>query len=374
MSRRTGLRLVIVLVLAIAMVLVVVSRSSSQPSPDHASGSDAADGTSALYQYASRLGHPAETLSGSFRPGRSIGLLFMFSPAGNVSAQDVARLRDYLRGGGVVVYASSDGNRRLDAAFDVGRLQGESVEDAATAIPPLLPGVSTVGDDQDSTPLAPEARQVPMLDYTDGGAMAYQERVGLGRLIAMSDPLPLCNGYLSAYDNGRLAADLISLARPNARVAFDEYHHPAFGAGSQSPLNGLASAWGLALVWAVLVGFVGLFLRGRAFGPRLDLPGAADRSSVEHVRAVGRLLRRARADDDAMRRLGEATRRHLAQRIGISVQQDFDGGLLRRDPAAAEELLAAERAGRERGGEAGLLLAARRLHRLAHPTQPEEDT
>lgn len=374
MSRRTGLRLVIVLVLAIAVVLVLVSRSSSQPSPDNSSGSDAADGTSALYQYASALGHPTETLNGSFRPGRSIGLLFLFSPASNVSAGDVTRLRDYLRQGGVVVYASTEGNGRLDAAFDVSRLQGESVQDAATAIPPLLPGVSTVGDDQNSTPLAPASRQVPILEYTDGGAMAYQEQVGLGRLIVMSDPLPLCNGYLGDYDNGRFAADLISLAGPHGAVAFDEYHHPALGIASTSPLDGLASAWGLALVWAVLVGFVGLFLRGRAFGPRLELPGAGDRSSVEHVRAVGRLLRRARADDDALRRLGEATRRHLALRNGIAVEQDFDGSLRRRDPVAAEELAAAEREGRERGGEDGLLLAARRLHRLAHPNQPEEDT
>lgn len=374
MSRRTGLRLVIVLVLLVAVVLVLVSRSSTQPSPDNSSGSDAADGTSALYQYASTLGHPTEALNGSFRPDRSIGLLFIFTPADNVSAGDVARLRRYLEGGGVAVYASNGGNARLDRAFDVGRLAGESVQDEATAIAPLLPGVSTVGDDQESTPLAPEARQVPLLDYTDGGAMAFQERVGLGRLIVMSDPLPLCNGYLGSYDNGRLAADLIALTRPGGRVAFDEYHHPALGVASQSPLNGLASAWGLALIWAVVVGFLGLFLRGRAFGPRLELPGAGDRSSVEHVRAVGRLLRRARADDDALRRLGQATRRHLAQRTGIAAQEDFEGSLRRRDPAAADELAAAEQTGRERGGEDGLLLAARRLHRLAHPTQPEEDT
>ena len=43
-----------------------------------------------------------------------------------------------------------------------------------------------------------------------------------------------------------------------------------------SPLTGwLSTAWGAATAWIVLLGFVGLLLRGRAFGPRLELPGGA---------------------------------------------------------------------------------------------------
>jgi hypothetical protein len=197
----------------------------------------------------------------------------------------------------------------------------------------------------------------------------YEELVGQGRLVVLADPLPLCNGYLERADNGRLAADLISLAPTGGQVGFDEYHHSQGSVGPDSPLSGLLStSWGVGISWGVVLMFTGLMLRGRAFGPRLRPAGGGERSSAEHVAAVGRLLERARATGMTGQLLASATRRGLAGRHGLrGAGPGLDAALAGRAPADAAELAAAEADLRADPGEAGLARAAGRLHRLAYP-------
>jgi hypothetical protein len=238
----------------------------------------------------------------------------------------------------------------------------------ASASGPMLARVAHVVGSAAVLPLAPSRSQTVLLRSSTGQPVGLEQFVGRGRLVVLADPLPLCNGHLQQADNGRLAADLVSLAPAGASVAFDEFHHGQTGLGST--LTGwLSTGWGAAIAWAALVLFVGLLLRGRAFGPRLELPGGGDRSAAEHVVAVGGLLERSGANRATGRLLAVAARRALAARHGLGPGPGFEAALRQRAPADAGELELAE-AELERGGQAALLTAARRLHHLAYPDQP----
>jgi uncharacterized protein DUF4350 len=360
-------RLLLVAALILAIGLGVYFRGSpNQDSPDHRVGSDAANGTSALKQLAEALGHPTVTLQDSFAPDLGMRVLFVFSPRTGFTKQEAQRLSDYAAGGGVVVYAAEEGDPQLDATLHVDR-RSTLVSGGGAAAGPMLGGVQRVSGGPAVRPLVPSPTQVVLLRGGTGQPIGIEELVGRGRIITLADPLPLCNGYLATADNGRLASDLVSLAGGGGQVAFDEYHHAV--RGPDSPLTGwLSTSWGVSLTWAVVLLFVGLLLRGRAFGPRLELPGGSDRSSAEYVAAVGRLLHRSRAVAVTADVLKGAARRAIAQRHGIGATGvAFESSLSRRAPQEASELAGAEEQLAAADRDEKLLAAARRLRSLAYP-------
>jgi len=363
-------RTVAVGALLLAIVLAFVLRGpSSGDSPEHRTDSDADNGASALVQLASALDHPTAILQDGFQPDLGMGAVFVLTPTQGFTRDEAARALDYVKGGGVLVYGSEQGDPQLDLTLQVARQRTLASGDADGAGPQLA-GVAHVAGSVAVQPLTPARAQVILLRSGGGQPIAFEEFIGRGRLVVLADPLPLCNGHLRQADNWRLAADLVGLAPAGSRVAFDEYHHGPVGV--DSPLTGwLSTAWGVAIAWAVIVAFAGLLLRGRAFGPRLELPGTAVRSSAEHVVAAGALLARSRAASATGRLLAAATRRALAARHGIGPGPGFELTLARRAPAEAAELRRAE-AELEQGGEGetALLDAARRLHALAYPDHP----
>jgi Domain of unknown function (DUF4350) len=372
--------------------LVLVTPNRPSRSPDHRSESDAVDGTSALYSYASALGHPTSAIKGSFNlPGR--GLLFVFSPDTTFTDDQLSQVDSWVSSGGVLIYADNQGDNRLDALLNVARgplletRPGGSGTDPAllhlVVATPVLPGVITViGSDASfdagvpAPSLVPAPTQAVLLreESSPGGAAAVMARRGEGTVIVLSDPQVLANGNLGKGDNGRLAADLISMSPAGFPVMFDEYHHGA-GGTSPSPIDWITTPWGAMLGLALLVVYVGLVLRGRSFGPRVSLAPARDRSSAESAEAVGTLLRRARARATTWGMLDEATRRSLASRVGLShgcPPDQLAKVLQQRAPELARDLVAAEAsADAAAGSERALLEAARLLHSLAYPS-PEK--
>ena len=362
-------RVVLVAVLVFATGVAVYLRGSpNQDSPEHRVNSDAANGTSALRQFAEALGHPTVTLEDRFTPDLGMHVLFVFTPVTGFTKEEAKRLSDYASAGGVVVYASEDGDPRLDATLQVDR-QRTFVSGEGSGAGPMLSGVQHVSGAAAARPLVAGVGQVVVLRGGSGRPIGVEEFVGRGRVVTLTDPLPLCNGYLETADNGRLASDLISLAGGAGTVAFDEYHHVV--PGPSSPLTAwLSTSWGIALAWAAVLLFVGLLLRGRAFGPRLELPGGGDRSSAEYVAAIGHLLRRARAVAVTAEVLRDASRRSLARRYGIGATgAAFERALAQRAPGEAQELASADAQLAAAGGEEELLAAARRLRGLTRPGQ-----
>jgi hypothetical protein len=354
----------------LVFVLVLLQGTGTQGrSPDHASTSDAPDGTSALRAYADALGHLSGSVEGDFNLSPTSGLLFVFTPTNGFSAAEVQQLNSWMQSGGVVVYAAEEGDPQLDTQFGL-RRSPMPVSAKAHAPAPILGGIGTVAGGDGARALRPTASQVPLLRNDAGDVLAVRQDVGHGQLVALTDPLVLCNGFLGKPDNGRFAADLMAMTPTGGRVWFDEFHHGAAASGSPETAW-MTTPWGIALVAIVVIVFVGLALRGRAFGPRIPLRAREDRSTAEYAVAVGSLLHRTGARRVTLEALLSATRRAVAQRVGLGgdVASDrLNATIAQRAPAAAAELARAERELDVASvSEVEVLKMARRLHDLAYP-------
>ncbi|HEV1998257.1 MAG TPA: hypothetical protein VGR61_09035, partial [Candidatus Dormibacteraeota bacterium] len=182
------------------------------------------------------------------------------------------------------------------------------------------------------------------------------------------------NQLIDNQDDGALAADFIAAAGPRAEISFDQFHHGG-GAGQTSSLGWIGTPWGFAIVLEVVLVFLLLTLRGRAFGPLIPLRPAADPSSAEFTSAVAAMLQRARASGPTVARLMATTRAALAEQVGIRGSSDaLEDVLKQRSPTLADALgQAAAKAGAVQDDRT-LAEAAAELHRLARPALGETPT
>ncbi|HYL72257.1 MAG TPA: DUF4350 domain-containing protein [Candidatus Dormibacteraeota bacterium] len=359
-------------VIALALIGALVLGQQKPDSPEHSTNSDAVNGASAVLLYASAMGHPASQITGTFDLPAAGTLLFVFTPTSPYTSDEAGATANWVRGGGVLVYASEQGDPELDNALRVQRQAGLVTGTSAQAAAPYLDGVNTVVGAPYAIPFRLGASQVGILRES-GFPVAYIEHVGSGTVIVLADPLELCNGYLDKADNGRFLADLLGLAPSGAPVAFDEYHH-GLTAGDVAPAAWLLTPWGIALLWLVVAVFFGLLLRGRRFGPLVRRPAEASRADAEWSVAVGELLRRSGARAVTLGVLAGASERAVAHQTGLPLEprERFWQSLWQRAPDIAARLDAAERAlyGSEHS-EKELLAAARRLHGIAYPVSEE---
>src|SRR5256884_372847 len=205
-------------------------------------------------------------------------------------------------------------------------------------------GAGAVSGADSARAFRPTASQVPLLRNEAGEVLALRQEVGHGQLIALTDRLILCNGYLGKPDNGRFAADLMAMTTAGGRVWFDELHHGA-AAGASPETAWMTTPWGFALLLAVVIMFAGLAMRGRAFGPAIPLRARDDRSTAEYAVAVGSLLHRTGARRVTLEALLSATRRAVAQRVGLGADVPTDrlnATTAQRAPAAAADPSRAE--------------------------------
>jgi hypothetical protein len=362
-------------VVVVIAIVVLLRGTAGGDSPEHSSASDGRNGTSALRLYAESLGHATGTVEGDFNLPSSPALMFVFRPTTGFSNAESQQLDTWLRAGNVAVYATEEADPMLDTQFGVKRSAG-SVNAAAQAAAPIFGGVAFLSGASSALAFKPSPSQVPLLRNAHGDVLAVRIAVGSGQLIALTDPLVLCNGYLRLADNGRFAADLIALTPNGGPVLFDEFHHGQIAGNVPTATAWALTPWGAALTLAVLIIFGGLALRGRAFGPPIPLRPLADRSSAEYAAAVGSLLHRTGARRVTLETLLSATRRTVAERIGVGSATPSDRlveTIAQRSPGAAAELSRAEaELPAAVTSEAAVLDMARRLHDLAYPLSAVE--
>jgi hypothetical protein len=362
---------IIAFVLALLIGGVAYLGQPKQDSPEHNSNSDAANGTSAARLFAQAMGHPTSQIEGTFSPPSQNGLMFVFTPTSPYTADDADQAANWVRQGGVLVYASEQGDSQLDRAFSVTRLSGFASSQTEFANP-VLDGVTTVSGADLAIPFLATSTQVPILRSSDGYPLGFIQKLGSGTVVVLADPLVLCNGYLDKADNGRFLSDLLGLVDAGSAVGFDEYHHGLI-LSDLAPQAWVTTPWGAAILWFLVAVFVGLLLRGRRFGPLIQRPAEVARADAEWAVAVGELLRRSGARALTLGMLATASERAVAVRTGLPAQprDRFWNALYARAPELAGELAEAERAlYGSAGGDAELLSAAQRLHGLAYPPAP----
>jgi uncharacterized protein DUF4350 len=359
---------------ALAAVAILIAAAAyllqpKQDSPEHSSNSDAANGSSAALLFAQAMGHPSSQITGSFTLPDEGSMMFVFTPTSPYTADEADRTRYWVSSGGILVYASEQGDPELDRALGVSRY-GVGVESGVYKANPVLGGVDRVaGGTAGVVPMDPSADQVTFLRTAQGFSVGFLKKFGLGYSVVLADPLVLCNGYLEKLNNGRLLADLFGLLGPGAPVVFDEYHH-GLTASDFAPQAWLLTPWGAALLWLLVAVFFGLILRGRRFGPLVGRPAEVARSDAEWSVAVGQLLRRSGARAVTLGVLANATERAVAARTGLPLQprERFWNALWVRAPEVAGELAQVESTLHAASAdEHALLKAARRLHDIAHP-------
>ena len=359
-------------VIGLAVLAAILIGQQKPDSPEHSTNSDAANGASAVMLYASAMGHPTHQVTGSFEISDANTMLFVFTPTSPYTSEEADATARWVHDGGVIVYASEQGDPELDTALTVNRFARPVPSDSADANGPFLDGVRSVAGGTFALPFGLGARQVAVL-RSGGLPIAYEERFGRGLVIALADPLELCNGYLERADNGRFLADLLGLVPAGAPVVFDEYHH-GLTASDITPAAWILTPWGAALLWLIVAIFFGLLLRGRRFGPLVPRPAEASRLDAEWAVAVGELLRRAGARAVTLGVLARASERAVAMQTGLPVEprERFWQSLWQRAPDIASDLDSAERAlyGSEKS-EKDLLAAAQRLHGIAYPVSEE---
>jgi len=356
---------------AIAVVIAVAALllQPRQDSPEHSTDSDAANGASAVLLFSQAMGHPTDQITGSFGAPAERSVMFVFTPTSPYTADEADRIHQWvLASGGILIYASEQADPELDRAFGVKRLGGfvSGVEYQGT---PVVDGVIRVAGGDGMMPLDPSPNQVPILRTGSGFVAGFVQRIGLGQLVVLADPLVICNGYLERADNGRLLADLLSVGGADAHVAFDEYHH-GLTVSDFAPQAWVSTPWGAALLWLLVAVFFGLVLRGRRFGPIIERQAEVARSDAEWSVAVGQLLRRSSARGVTLGLLAGATERAVAARTGLPLQprERFWNALWVRAPEVAAELAQIETSlYTSSSTERDLLTAASRLHAIAHP-------
>ena len=357
-----------VAVLSCAVAAAAYALQPHQDSPEHSTNSDATNGASAALLYARAMGHPTAQIADTFDVGRGYGMIFVFTPTSPYTTEEAQQLMSWVRGGGILVYASEQGDSELDRALGITRVNGVSSAGTETATP-VVAGVARVAGAAVVQPLQPSAEQVAVLRTGGGSLSSFVQRVGAGAVVALADPLVLCNGYLEKDDNGVFLADLLALAPDGSPVAFDEYHH-GLTLSDVAPQEWVTTPWGAGLLWLLVAVFFGLVLRGRRFGPLVERPAEAPRSDVEWAVAVGQLLHRSSARSVTLGLLAGATERAVAAYTGLPVQprERFWQALWVRAPQVAAELAEAETSLPAMSAtESDVRRAAERLHRIAHP-------
>lgn len=356
-----------VAVMSAVVVAVAYALQPHEDSPEHNTNSDAANGASAALLYARAMGHPATRIVDQF-DAAPYGMIFVFTPTSPYTSDEAQQLTSWIRAGGVLIYASEEGDSQLDSALRVRRYAGY-VQGTTETATPIVSGVRKVAGGRALIPFDLSSKQVAFLRTFDGFGGAYMEQIGSGTAVVLADPLVLCNGYLEKEDNGALLADLLGLVPQSAAVGFDEYHHGLTLSGV-APQAWVTTPWGAGVLWLVVAVFFGLLLRGRRFGPEVERPAEIPRSDVEWAVAVGQLLRRSSAREMTLGLIATATERAVASYTGLPVQprERFWQALWVRAPEVAAELAEIETSLHAMSAnEEDLMRAAERLHLIAHP-------
>ncbi len=293
------------------------NQDEEQTDPRPSSYNATYPGLKASYLLLNQLNIPVRRLTGRFANRFSdAGLFVMAHPTTGVSEKDLDSLFQWVKAGGHLLLAGDDfaepggdyqGNYRLARKNQ----RGKPGPVAAKVATPLTRYVGALYTEAARFRLVPPDAVVEYADHS--GPLLVTWRAGKGRITALADLAPLTNRYLDQGGNARLVAYLGVLAGSKP-IVFDEVHHgyasePGFWAQLGGPFR--RAFWQLALA-ALLMAWT----LSRRFGAPIIPPFEDRRTPGEYVVSLGALLKRAGAEETALREIGRAFRHDLTAWLG----------------------------------------------------------
>jgi hypothetical protein len=300
--RDTWLVVGLLLVLIVVTVLLSLQRSRQTELPAYYSQSNQPNGARAL-----RLWLVAQNYvilddildTGTFIPPENARLIFMLEPEA-LSVDDQDTLDHWVNAGNILIAAGNNpGSLGLARHYEFTSvfhpIPLTRINQAAPLLlSPSLPAGFVITTDISFS--STRTDYVPYLVAAEAPIMVSFP-YGLGKVVLLSTAQPFSNQALKEPGNAELILNILNLYPFDGPIWFDEWHH-----GFQTHQNSVAGPenWlrytpvGHALLFSLLVIFLGLLLQGQNFGrPIPVLRELRRRAPLEYIIAIANLKRRA---------------------------------------------------------------------------------
>jgi hypothetical protein len=316
----------------LALALGLATNQSTPPSPRPSVDNPGPLGLKALSLYLQESGARVSELREAFDDAslsEELRTVVVAAPTGrSVSPAEARALREWVSRGGTLVYLASREARTRPSALNDWLPLSEApvVPSSAEGLPPGekdLTGTTVrvwgpvgaardlerlrVSLDQGLTVERPEA--VPIAGAR-GVAVVWRVPEGRGEVYVLAGTDLAENRRLELLDNLRFW-DALAARGP---LGFDEYHQGVEPAREPPSTRAL---W-VFVAQMLAVGLLYAVSRGTRFGAPRPLSEERHRSSLEYVRSLGWLARRAKVERELVPELGRQLRRLMHERLGIS--------------------------------------------------------
>ena len=391
MNRRRLLAVAAILAAALLSAAPALAQDS-RPTSSYDRGPD---GLWAYGKWLSEIGYRANridryTSASAFEIPFGTQVLLLLSPSYRMPERDADQLRGFVRAGGLLIYVVHDETAALDDGFGLnpGQIAGagwpQRVAADTLGVARSI-SIDCVASGSLGEIYAGYVSGHQALLTADDAPTTITFQYGSGKVVATTAPCMFTNRRMADRNTSTVARALIKLAPPGSTITFDEFHHfsdpgafvldlddftPSGRRVSRGPSNfelsfgslPLAStAWGTALLIALLTGFVWLLANGRRLGRTVPLPAdIRPRTSADFAVAMANLHERS-GDTQGMRaHLKRTLKRAIGTPIGIdqeTTDEDFVAQVARArpdvDPRAIVQTLAS--LSFERTGQAELV-------------------
>ncbi len=378
MNRRSLVGVAAILAAALLCAAPVVAQGS-RPTNSYDRGPD---GLWAYGKWLSEIGYRANridryTSASIFEIPFGTQVLLLLSPSYPIPERDADHIRGFVRNGGLLIYVARDEAGALDDGFGLnpGQITGSGWPQRVAADTLGVArgiGIDCVASGALGEIYAGYVTGHQALLTADDAPTTVTFNYGSGKVVATTAPCMFTNRSMADRNTSTVTRALVKLAPPGSTITFDEFHHfsnpgafvldlddftPSGRRVSRGASNfelsfgslPLAStAWGTALLIALLTCFVWLLANGRRLGKTVPLPAdIRPRTSADFAVAMANLHERS-GDTEGMRaHLKRKLKRAIGKPIGVdqeTTDEDFAAQVARArpdiDPRAIVQTLA----------------------------------
>jgi hypothetical protein len=328
LSRDAKLSVGILILLVLVTTFSATQRQTKQEYPRLSSLSSTQDGALALKLWVKDLQYEVdESVLENFVPPEQARILLVLEPM-FPSADELKALDHWVKAGGTLIAIGEQyGMYSLADHFDFDlRYLADQTAETSVETPllgsPSIPGLKNL---RPKVGLRSERDDYVVLATQKGEPVLLSFEQGKGRVILGTLTQAFTNAGLKEAGNAELVLNILSLARTRGTIWFDEWHH---GLRNQDQILGPAAFLrrtpvGHALLFSVVVIFLGLLIQGRGFGRPVPLPQEIRRrGAMEHVTGIANLSRRAAHRPAVMMYYHQQIKRRLGQRYRLDPNLD----------------------------------------------------